>query len=234
MNSAHMRAFWDARAREDPFYFVDNRRPYRSGKSEGFWEDGERDLDRMLALLGLRLSSSDVAVDIGCGVGRLTRVIARRAAFVHAIDVSPEMVERARARNPDLDGVEWIVGDGVSLRPLGDASVDACVSHVVFQHLPDPLLTLGYVAEIGRVLRPAGWAALQVSNDPRAHRSTSGGLRRVAAALGRAPRGQTDPAWLGSAVELDDLRAVALRSGLELERIVGEGTQVCLIRARKR
>jgi hypothetical protein len=57
---------------------------------------------------------------------------------------------------------------------------------------------------------------------------------RIGAALGRAPGGQADPAWLGSAVDLDALRAVAAGSGLELDRVEGEGTQFCLVRARKR
>jgi SAM-dependent methyltransferase len=232
-----MREFWDERAREDALFFVDTRRTYRSVEVDGFWEGGERDLDRLLTVAGARLRPSDVALDIGCGVGRLTRAIARRTAFVYAIDVSPEMIDLARSYNRDLDTVEWIVGDGVSLRPLRDSSVDVCLSHVVFQHIPDPEITLGYIAEIGRLLKPAGWAAFVVSADPRVHRRRRIGhtLRgRIGAALGRAPRGQADPAWLGSAVELDALRAVAAGSGLELDRVEGEGTQFCLVRARKR
>ena len=232
MDSRHMRDFWDARAREDALYFVDNRRGYRSEELDGFWEDGERDLDRMLEVLELRVQPSDIVLDIGCGVGRLTRVLARRAASVYALDVSPEMIERARRENAALANVEWIAGDGTTLDPLADASVDACVSHVTFQHVPDPAITLGYVTEIGRVLRPAGWAAFQVSNDARVHRPPRA-RRRLLAAVGRAPRGQKDPAWVGSAVSLDGLGAAAALGGLEIERIVGEGTQFCLVRARK-
>lgn len=68
------------------------------------------------------------------------------------------MLELAREHNPALDAVEWIHGDGTSLEPLADASADACFSQVVFQHIPDPEITLGYVAEMGRVLRPGGSA----------------------------------------------------------------------------
>jgi SAM-dependent methyltransferase len=231
-----MRDFWDRRAREDAFFFVDDRRAYRDPDPGQFWAEGERDLDRLLGLLDARIEPGEVVVDIGCGVGRLTRVIAARAAGVLALDVSAEMIERARAHHLALGNVEWIVGDGTTLRPIADASADACISHVVFQHIPDPRITLGYVAEIGRVLRPGGWAALQVSNDARVHlprRDVRSGLRRVAAALRRAPAGRQDPAWLGSAVELGELREVARRAGLELERVVGEGSQFCLIRARR-
>jgi SAM-dependent methyltransferase len=232
MERDHMRDFWDARAREDALYFVDNRRTYGSAELGGFWEEGERDLERMFAALELQLRPSDVVLDIGCGVGRLTRVLSQRAESVYALDVSPEMIERARREHADLDNVQWIVGDGYSLEPVEDASVDACVSHVTFQHVPDPAITLGYVAEMGRVLKSGGWAAFQVSNDARVHRPARAGLR-ARAAIGRAPRGQADPAWVGSAVTLDDLQVAAHRGALELERIVGEGTQFCLVRARK-
>lgn len=230
-----MRNFWDQRAREDPYFFIDDRRAYRSVGTSAFWAEGERDLERLLAALGVELEPGQVVVDIGCGVGRLTRVLARRATQVYAIDVSAEMIERARTLHDGLANVSWIVGDGVSLRPLPAGSVDLCLSHVVFQHIPDPAITLGYVREMARVLRPGGMAAFQISTDARIHRPRRGvkaQLRRIAARAGRAPRGQDDPAWRGSAVDLDELRSVAARSGLVLERVVGEGTQFCLIRAR--
>jgi SAM-dependent methyltransferase len=237
MDQRHMREFWNRRAREEPYFFVDDRRAYGDPELESFWAEGERDLGRLLELLEIRIEPSDTVLDIGCGVGRLTRVLAGRAAHVYGIDISSEMIDHARGHHAALGNVEWFVGDGHSLRPLGDASVDGCISHVVFQHIPDPAVTLGYIAEMGRVLRPGGWAAFQVSNDAGIHRRRRDArtwIRGLAAALGRAPRGQGDPAWLGSAVDLDEAREIAERNGLELDRIVGKGTQFCLIRARKR
>lgn len=237
LGEKHMRSFWDARAREDAYYFIDNSRVYGDSELGDFWARGERDLKLLLEALGLRLEADDTVVEIGCGVGRLTRAIAAHSARVCALDVSAEMIARARAHNSELHNVQWIVGDGHSLNPLKDACCDACLSHVVFQHIPDPRVTLDYVREMGRVLRPGGWAAFQLSNDPRPHRRARGlaaGARRVAAALGRAPRGQGDPAWLGSAVDLDELRHAAAETGLEVERVVAEGTQFCAVRLRKR
>src|SRR4051794_203895 len=120
-----MRRFWDARSREDPFFFVDDTLAYRSPDLARFWAGGERVVAGILATLRLELSPGDVVVDLGCGVGRLTRVLARRVAHVHAIDVSGEMLARARDLNPDLDNVDWLLGDGISLRPVEDASADA-------------------------------------------------------------------------------------------------------------
>jgi hypothetical protein len=86
---------------------------------------------------------------------------------------------------------------------------------------------------MGRVLKPGGWAAFQISNDPSLHRATIGLRDRLKAALGRAPKGQDEPQWLGSAVELQDLTAAALEGGLDIATVVGESTQFCYVRAVK-
>ena len=228
-----MRRYWNARAREDAFYFVDSRQAYRSPDPERFWT-GEEAVDLLLGGLGVQLAGTEVALEIGCGLGRITRILSARAKCVVALDISEEMLARAREYNADLDNVEWLLGDGVSLTGVPDGSVDACVSVVVLQHMPDPSLTLGYVREVGRALRPGGWAALQVSNDRQGHRGGVGVRHRVKALAGRAPRGLTHPAWIGSAVDLDDLREAAHDGGTDVERVWGEGSQFCQVLLRKR
>jgi SAM-dependent methyltransferase len=228
-----MGQFWDQRAREDAMFFVDDREPYGHVDEARFWAQGEGDLDHILRTLEVHIRSDDDVVDLGCGVGRLSRVIAGRAERVYAIDVSAEMLELARKYNAHLSNVEWFHGDGTTLQPIPDAAADAVVSHVVFQHIPDPDVTYGYVAEMGRVLRPGGWAAFQVSNDPAVHHGSRSLGQRIKAAVGRSPRGQGDPKWLGSAVDLDALKASAERAGLVPERIEGAGTQFCLVLLRR-
>jgi SAM-dependent methyltransferase len=231
-----MKDFWDRRAAEDPFYFVDNRQRYGHPDEGLFWGQGERELDALLRAARVSLEASDEVVEIGCGIGRLTRALAARGGTVLALDVSPRMIELARTHGAHLGNVRWLVGDGVSLRGIGDASADGCVSHVVFQHIPDPLVTLGYVTEMGRVLRPGGWAAFQVSNDASVHRSRSASGRlwaSVRAAARRGPRGQGDPAWLGSPVDLAAVGRAARAGGMEVERVVGEGTQMCCVVTRR-
>jgi SAM-dependent methyltransferase len=201
-----------------------------------FWEAGRHLLKVIMARVGGRVDPSDDVVEIGCGVGRVTRWLAREAATVRALDVSAEMLERARELNPGLDSVTWLLGDGESLAPVEDRSADLVFSDVVFQHIPEPAVQLGYVREIGRVLRPGGRAAFQVSDDPALHarRALRDQLRsRAAALLGRGPRGQSHPAWLGAAMDLDELDRVAGESGMSLERVAGRRTQHChvLLRA---
>lgn len=229
-----MRRFWDERAGEDAFFFVDDRQAYRQTDADAFWASGEEGLDTLLSLLGATIEPGHDVVEIGCGVGRLTRSMAVRARSVRALDVSARMLELAREHNPGLGNVEWVHGDGRSLAGIEDSSADAVVSHVVFQHIPDPQVTLGYVREIGRVLRPGGFAAFQVSNDPAVHRPRAGIRQRLAGLAGRAPRGQREPEWLGSAIDLGDLQVAAADGGMDVERVEGEGTQFCLVKLLRR
>lgn len=234
-----MARYWDERARENAEYFVDNRLDYKSGAYGGddgddFWSKGEKDFDVLLETLDApALGSDDTVLDIGCGVGRLSRAAAARVGRVHALDVSAEMLTRAKKNLADVPNVSFHLGDGDSLGAIGDDQIDVVVSLVVFQHIPDPEITYGYVREIGRVLKPGGWAAFQVSNDAEIHQReypTPSLLQRVAGRLrGTMPKGQDDPAWRGSAVDLDRLRQAAADGGASIERLEGAGTQYCLV-----
>jgi SAM-dependent methyltransferase len=212
-----MRTYWDRRAREDAQFYIDDR----GRRGEDFWRGGEAVVAAFEADLGLAIAG-ELVVEIGCGVGRLTRALAERAGRVVALDISAEMLARAREHNAALGNVEWLRGDGRTLAGVADGAADGVFSHVVFQHIPDPRITLGYVAEMGRVLRPGGWAAFQISNDARVHR------RRL-----RVRWTSRHAAWRGSAVDLGALGETAQRAGLAVERVVGEGTQFCLVRLRR-
>jgi SAM-dependent methyltransferase len=225
MAPTDMGLFWDERAREDAYYFVDNRLDYRSPDVDRFWAGGDEALQKLLEIAGAAIQPGDTIVDVGCGVGRLTRAAAGVGARVLAVDVSEEMLKRARDLNGELDDVQWIHGDGRTLEPLSDGIADGCISMVVFQHIPDPRITLGYIHEIGRVLRPGGWAAVQLSTDPGLHRPNQGWRDRVRSLAGRAPRGQWNPAWVGSGVEVADLTAAVAEAGMTLENLVSPGTQ---------
>jgi SAM-dependent methyltransferase len=232
VHQADMRRFWNARAREDAFYFVDTRQRYRAPDADRFWDSAEL-VDYVLGGLGVQLAATDTVLEIGCGIGRITRPLAERAGRVVALDVSDEMLARAQELNPQLGRVQWMLGDGTTLNGIESDSIDACLSVVVLQHVPDPEITFGYVRELGRVLTPGGWAALQVSNDPAIHRPRDGLIARGKALAGLSPKGQRHPAWLGSHIELDQLRGVSQSSGTALERVWGEGSQYCQVLLRK-
>lgn len=229
MTGAGGQRFWDARAREHALHFVDTETDYAEPDAEAFWQRGERVVELMFDLVGLRPDAGDHVLDIGCGVGRLTRALAGRVARVYGLDVSREMLNQARSYNASIDNVDWLLGDGEGLGVLGDACVDGCFSHVVFQHIPDPEVTLHYVREMGRVLRPNGWALFQVSTDPRVHERPRGLRGRLS-----PRRKSTEPFWWGAATTDTAVRAAAHDGGLDVERVLDEGTQYTTVLARRR
>lgn len=99
-------------------------------------------------------------LDVGCGPGQLTHVLARRHRLdVTGVDLDPAMIGRARtnaerAHDGDTHRPTFLVGDVASLA-LPDASFDLVVSTLSMHHWADPA---GGLAEIGRVLRPDGRA----------------------------------------------------------------------------
>ena len=229
-----MREFWDARAAENPYFFVDSRLDYRRPDEAGFWDEGLQVIKGFERQVDLAIDPDDVVVEIGCGIGRITRVLAARAERVIAVDVSDTMLGLAQDLSPDLANVDWVLGDGSTLAAVPDSSADGCFSFVTFQHIPDPELTFSYIREMGRVLRPGGWAAFQLSTSPTPGSRPALATRLRLAALAllrRGPRGQTHPAWVGSTVEVDDLRAAAAEAGLEIRRLVGAGTLFSLVHA---
>ncbi len=102
-------------------------------------------------------------LDAGGGPGRYTLALARRDYRVTLLDLSPALLDLARARlaeaEPAVRGrIAGVVeGSVTDLTPFADAQFDAvlCLGGVL-SHLPDPTARRRALGELGRVLRPGG------------------------------------------------------------------------------
>ena len=137
-----MRGTWDALAGADSHVYVGD--PARGG--------GE--LESLFGRLGAD-PRGGACLEVGCGPGRMTAGLAERFDRVLALDVSPAMIERARAAVP-APNVEFRAVAGESLDGVADASVDVLVCYLVLQHLPRRALVERYLGEFGRVLARDG------------------------------------------------------------------------------
>jgi ubiquinone/menaquinone biosynthesis C-methylase UbiE len=101
-------------------------------------------------------------LDLCCGQGDLTALLAERGGEVVGLDFSPLMLEKAEEAVPD---VTFQQGDAADL-PFAEKSFDSVVCNFGMMHLPDQPKVL---TEIKRVLRPGGrfimatWAAPDAS-----------------------------------------------------------------------
>src|SRR5262245_48993215 len=104
-----MRRDWDERARENARHYVSTGKV--EWTDEEFFRSGEQTVAEEILtdptnIFQGRDPKQMRVLEIGCGAGRITRALSGLFGEVHAVDVSGEMVEQARAalaRHPNAD-----------------------------------------------------------------------------------------------------------------------------------
>ncbi len=206
---SRMERDWDARAREAPEYYIATGR--RQWRMDDFFQGGESNVnneilaDADLIRQGRRLSQMRV-LEIGCGVGRMTRAMAAYFGEVHAVDISAEMIALAKKNLSDLQNVFLYKNSGMDLSEFPDRGFDFAFSFIVFQHIPDLDIIENYVREVHRCLKPGAVFKFQVHG-------------------GTNLKPTRDDTWNGWPLSMADARALADGCGFELLRAAGEGTQ---------
>src|SRR5438552_6704332 len=114
---------------------------------------GEETLRFLQQSVGIR--KHDVVLEIGCGVGRVGKVVAPLCRKWIGCDVASNMLSLTAERLSDLPNVELVEISGYNLSGVADASVDVVYCTVVFMHL-ESWDRYNYILEAFRVLRPGG------------------------------------------------------------------------------
>lgn len=109
------------------------------------------------ALASLALAHDDALLDVGCGTGAAVREAAATVRRAVGLDLSPAMIEQARAMAAGLANAEFRVGDVSEPFPFADGEFTAIVCTTAFHHFPEPHDT---IAEMFRVLAPGGRVAI--------------------------------------------------------------------------
>ena len=109
---------------------------------------------RLVKRAGVRLGQR--VLDVACGTGVVSVTAARLGARVTGLDLTPELLERAR-ENARIAAVEidWHEGD-VEHLPFSDATFDVVLSQFGHIFAPRPEVAIG---EMLRVLKPGGTVA---------------------------------------------------------------------------
>jgi SAM-dependent methyltransferase len=157
---ARMAATWDALAADDAMFYIDTARP--DWTVDAFLESGRQLVEWAVEWAEPRRGR---ALDLGCGLGRHSRHLAALFERVDALDISAEMIERARALGHP-ENIHFALLDGARY-PLESSSVDFAMSFLVFQHIPDPAEVGRHLQEIRRVLADGGRAVLHFDTGDR-------------------------------------------------------------------
>lgn len=208
---AKMRADWDSRARENARHFVQTAQV--DWTDEAFFASGEQTvreeiLTDMINICQDKRPKQMRVLEIGCGAGRVTRALARLFGEVHAVDVSGEMITRARQALAAESNAFVYQNNGMDLSviPPRQEGYDFAFSSIVFQHIPSREVIENYVREVARLLRPGALFKFQVQGD---------------ATMLTLP----DDTWLGVAFSDQQAVEMAERCGFEPRYRHGAGEQ---------
>jgi len=135
---------------------IDTGDPDAWEKNAQWWQDGFTDgadpeyEEQILPLAAQYLAGALRVVDVGTGEGQIARLATKLgASFVAGLDPTRAQISIAAER---AGGPVYVRG-GAEQLPFTDASFDAAIACLVFEHLPDHVPP---IAEIARVLRPGG------------------------------------------------------------------------------
>jgi ubiquinone/menaquinone biosynthesis C-methylase UbiE len=158
---------WEEKARQNPLYGVMSVDEFASAGSEPTSDQLERffaaGVEKVNAWILPWLTATGTAptasiLEFGCGMGRLVRAVQASYGNVAGVDISPTMVQRAAILVP---GARFIPLTEQGKISLPSASVDRAYSYAVFQHINRWSAIKSALAEIGRVMKPGGYAKLQ-------------------------------------------------------------------------
>jgi ubiquinone/menaquinone biosynthesis C-methylase UbiE len=111
--------------------------------------------DRTAALRAVTgAGSDDELLDLACGPGSLTLDLAPHVGSAIGLDLTPAMLEQARAAQEKrgIEGVKWVQGDAADL-PFPDDAFTLVTCSAAFHHFADPAKVL---SEMARVCRAGG------------------------------------------------------------------------------
>jgi SAM-dependent methyltransferase len=162
---------WEKFAQDDPYtYIVTSLKHNDRGE---FWQSGHRTVQQeLLPLMETRRIKPGVAMEIGCGVGRLLFPLASHFREVVGADIAESMIQRAQrfASDNGIGNASFciIAGPEDLLHRAGNYSgrIDLLYSLLVFHHIPDLAMIEGYLHVIGILLAENGIAYLQFDTRP--------------------------------------------------------------------
>jgi ubiquinone/menaquinone biosynthesis C-methylase UbiE len=227
-----MATFWERKAHENPYYYISSFQQYEQPNAEEFFAVGRELALKHLREAGYWPQRREVMLEIGCGIGRMTKTFAGLFREVHAVDISPEMIRQAQDNLRDMPNTTCYVGNGVDLSQFQNGQFDFAYCYLVMQHMPTSEIVFGNIREVARVLKPGATFRFQLNTTPPRPAVIDAAVKlkskvhdMAASALGRkAPSELHSPAWKGAQVDVKELLQLVAANGLEVSRIDGRGT----------
>jgi len=166
MSLMQLKQEWEDLAQMDPFWailtFPD--RQFGRWKVDEFFHTGDLEIEHVMKSsrpLGRPLCSESV-LDFGCGVGRLTRALAGYFEKAYGLDISENMLVKARELNQPFKNCQFILNTENHLEMFTDNTFDMVYTNKVLQHISSRKIIRDYLAEFLRVLKRGGLLVFQL------------------------------------------------------------------------
>jgi ubiquinone/menaquinone biosynthesis C-methylase UbiE len=174
-----------------------------------FWASGVSIWKDIRVKIGYQPKPTDSVVEIGCGVGRLSRAMSSEVGRIDAFDISQQMLDIAQQAG--LPSVKFHLSKGDDLQPLQDNSADLVLAYCVFQHLPSLDVLRNYIGEMARVAKPGSICAFTLT--PRTWRDNFRPLMKLKGRIrdlwSNGPKGLSVDEWIGIRPTVEQVRALS-------------------------
>ncbi len=214
-----MKRDWNQRAEENSKWFINTVRLDQTEDefdSTGLSEIDALILPELVLMTGGRDPRELRFLEIGCGIGRMTKHLAGIFGEVHSTDVSGEMIRQARQRLGHLSNVHLHETSGVDFAALPSDYFDVAFSAYVFQHVPDKSVIESNIRDAYRVIKPGGIVRVHTN-----------GVE--AESYAEAEKNT----WAGATFTESEARQLARELGAQLISVYGADTMFCWTMMRK-
>jgi len=214
-----MKRDWNHRAEENSRWYINTVRLDQTEAefdATGLNEINTLILPELTLMTGGRNPRDLKFLEIGCGIGRMTKHLACIFGEVHATDVSGEMIRQAQGRLSHLPNVHLHETSGVDFAALPDNVFDIAFSAYVFQHVPSKAVIESNIRDAYRVVKPGGIVRVHTN-----------GVE--AQSYAEADK----DTWSGATFTESELRRLAKELGAQLVSIYGADTMFCWTMLRK-
>jgi len=218
--SHEMKRDWDDRARQNAKWFIN---PPRFQQTDAEFDDtGASAVERLIMedldlLAGGRDPLSLRVLELGCGIGRMTKFLAAAFGEVYATDVSGEMIRQALDRLAGQSNVQLFETSGYDFANLPNEYFDLVFSASVFQHVPSADIIASNLRDAYRVLRTGGAFKFETNS------ITSFDFGEI-----------EKDTWMGASFPEAEIRRFAEEVDAQIISLDGSGTKYCWTILRKR
>lgn len=156
-------ADWEKNAEKDPYWAILTR-PQGKWNPQDFFSTGAHEIKSLLEYvhhLPIPFSPHGIALDFGCGIGRLTRALSPFFDKTIGVDISSKMIQKAIDTNRKYPSIEFIYNPQPELKLFKNEQFDFIYSNIVLQHINKKQQLL-YLKEFSRILKSNGLAIIQI------------------------------------------------------------------------